>query len=148
MTVTYGQYKEYCLNLAANCHFEATEIHCVCSTPTCEVLGTTKAAKAFKWAKQYPKLSSDCKRAWRAVVSLHYHAKKGVASGLKFVEAHPLKSVEEFIQFSIVYSGRTRLNQSQSSSRSRIQKKSELLLREYLSSFSKLLCISTAICAT
>jgi hypothetical protein len=71
-----------------------------------EVLGTMKAAKAFEWAEQYPKLCGDCNRAWHAVVSLHYHARKGTASGLKFVEAHPLKSVEEFNQFSIAYSGR------------------------------------------
>jgi hypothetical protein len=60
----------------------------------------------FEWAEQYPKLCSDCSRAWRAVMSQRYHAGKGVASGLKFIEAHPMKSAEEFGQFSIIYSGR------------------------------------------
>jgi hypothetical protein len=103
---TYEQYKEYCLNAATKRHFEAADIHCVCSTPAYEVLGETKSAKSFEWAEQYPKLCSDCSRAWRAVMSQRYHAGKGVASGLKFIEAHPMKSAEEFGQFSIVYSVR------------------------------------------
>jgi hypothetical protein len=75
----------------------------VCSTLACDVLGTMKAAKAFEWAEQYPKLCSDCNRAWHAGISRRYHARKGVASGLKFIEVHPMKSVEESIQFNMVY---------------------------------------------
>lgn len=103
---TYEQYKEYCLNAAAKRRLRATEIHCVCSTPAYEVFGTTKTPNSFEWNEQYPKFCADCSRAWRSVMSQRYHAGKGVASGLKFIKAHPMKSAEEFAQFSIVYSGR------------------------------------------
>jgi hypothetical protein len=108
---TYEQYKEYCLILAVKCDFEAAEIRCVCSTSACEVLGTMKTAKAFERAEQYPRLCGDCNRAWHAVIGQRYHAEKLVASGLEFVEAHPMKSVEEFIPFRIVYSGRDKAEQ-------------------------------------
>jgi hypothetical protein len=70
-----------------------------------------KTAKAFERAEQYPRLCGDCNRAWHAVIGQRYHAEKLVASGLEFVEAHPMKSVEEFIPFRIVYSGRDKAEQ-------------------------------------
>lgn len=48
----------------------------------------------------------DCFRVRRSVCSQRGFTASGDAAGIKFLKAHPMKSVEEFVQFSLARSGR------------------------------------------
>jgi hypothetical protein len=58
-----------------------------------------KATSLLKWIEQ---IGDDCNRVWKVVKCQRKYAEKVWPSDLKFVEAHPMESFEESIQFSLV----------------------------------------------
>lgn len=80
--------------------FRQAEKMCVCSTLACEIIGT-RTRSNFPWSDDYPKLCDDCARAWDIIMKARRHASNDVESSRKFIKKHPMKDVEEFIDFTM-----------------------------------------------
>ena len=94
------QFRQYCLEYAARRLFRQTEIMCVCSTPASEIIDT-RTRSSFSWSDEYPKLCDDCARAWDIIIKARGHASRDVESSRKFIKKHPMRNVEEFIEFTM-----------------------------------------------